>query len=268
MTDEADELYGLAPGDFTSERDELAKRLRKDGRGDDAKAVKALRKPTTPAWALNQVARRKARDVKALIQAGGKLRTAHEALLGGGDRKALRSASDKERELVARLVREAVAIADAEGVATTAAFRERVESTLRAAATDEELAAELQAGRLVREREAVGLFGEVGAPDAEPKRRPKRRPTPETKPDPELEGILNDARAEELRARKTRVKAAKATETAERRAAEAKRRADEARAMADEAAAALRAAKADESEATKLERRATRALTAAEKKRR
>ena len=267
MTDEADELYGLAPGDFTSERNELAKRLRKDGRPDDAKAIKGLRKPTTPAWALNQVARRQERDVKALLQAGKKLRAAHEALLGGGDRKGLRSASDRERELVARLVREAVAIADDEGVATTAAFRERVESTLRAAATDEELAAELQAGRLTREREAVGLFGEVGAPDADPKPRPKQRAEPETKPDPELEQALSDARKEEQRAQKALDKAAKATQAAEKRAADAKRRADEARAKADEAAAVLRAAKADESEAAKLQRRAARALTAAEKKR-
>ncbi len=264
MTDDADELYGLAPGDFTSERDELAKRLRDDGRRDEAKAVKGLRKPTTPAWALNQLARAKARDVKALLQAGKKLRKAHEALLGGGDRKALRSASDKERGLVATLVREAVAIADAEGVATTAAFRERVESTLRAAATDEELAAELQAGRLTREREAVGLFGEVGAPEAQPRQRPEK---PDSKPDPELEQALNDARKEEQRAQKALDKAAKATQAAEKRAADAKRRADEAGAKADEAAAVLRAAKADESEAAKLQRRAARALTAAEKKR-
>ena len=56
VTDAADELYALAPGDFTSERDALAKRLRGDGRRDEAMAVKALRKPTTPVWALNQVA--------------------------------------------------------------------------------------------------------------------------------------------------------------------------------------------------------------------
>jgi hypothetical protein len=262
VTREADELYGLAPGDFTSERDELAKRLRKEGRADDAKAVKALRKPTTPAWALNQVARSKAKDVKALIDAGGKLRKAHQALLGGGDRKALRSASEKERELVTRLVREAVAVADAQGVATTAAFRERVEATLRAAASDEKLAAELEAGRLTREQEAVGLFGEVGAP--EPRPGPKRR---RESPDPELERTLNDARKAEQRAQRALDKATKATRAAEKRAADAKRRADEARAKADDAAAALRAAEADESEAAKEQRSAARALTAAGKKR-
>jgi hypothetical protein len=262
VTDAADELYALAPGDFTSERDALAKRLRGDGRRDEAMAVKALRKPTTPVWALNQVARRKGRDVEALLRAGGKLRDAHEALLRGGDRKRLRSASEKERELVTRLVREAVAIADAEGVSTTAAFQERVGATLRAAASDEQVAAELRAGRLAREHEAVGLFGEVGASDAEPKRRPK----PETKPDPELERTLTDARKEEQRAQRALDKAGKATQAAEKRAADAKQRADEARGKAQEAAAALRAAKADESEAAKLQRRAARAVTAAEKK--
>jgi hypothetical protein len=263
MTDAGDELYGLAPGDFTSARDGLAKRLRQDGRRDEAKAVKALRKPTTPAWALNQVARRKGREMEALLKAGGKLRDAHEALLRGGDRKALRSASDKERELVGRLVGEAVAVADAEGVATTAAFRERVEATLRAAATDEQVAAELRAGRLVREREAVGLFGEAGSSGMEAQDRPQE----DTPRERELERSLTDARREEDRARRGLDKATKATHAAEKRASAAKQRADDARSKADEAAAALRAAKTDEAEAAKLHRRASRAVGAAEKKR-
>src|SRR5256885_1710261 len=55
----ADELYGLPLRDFTKARDDHARRLRKEGRREVADAVKALRKPTLPAWALNQLARRR-----------------------------------------------------------------------------------------------------------------------------------------------------------------------------------------------------------------
>ena len=47
----ADDLYALPPGDFTRARDERAKALRKEGRREEADAVKALRKPTVAAWA-------------------------------------------------------------------------------------------------------------------------------------------------------------------------------------------------------------------------
>jgi hypothetical protein len=55
--DEADELYGLALDAFVPERDALAKRLRADGRRDEANEVKALRKPSVAAWAVNQAVR-------------------------------------------------------------------------------------------------------------------------------------------------------------------------------------------------------------------
>ena len=55
--DDADALYGLPLDAFVAERDALAKRLRTDGRGGDADEVKALRKPSVAAWAVNQVVR-------------------------------------------------------------------------------------------------------------------------------------------------------------------------------------------------------------------
>ena len=81
----ANELYGLPPADFTSARDQLARRLRRDGLREEADAVKGLHKPNAVAWALNQLARRRPRDVERLLATGKRLRTAQEALLGGGD---------------------------------------------------------------------------------------------------------------------------------------------------------------------------------------
>ena len=159
----ADELYALPPADFTRARDERAKALRKEGRRDEADAVKALRKPTVAAWALNQLARRRAKDVERLVAAGEELRAAQEELLAGGDRKAFQSAAAKEREQVAKLAGEATELVSEAGERASPALQEKISETLHAAALDEDTAEELRAGRLVREREAIGGFGGVMA---------------------------------------------------------------------------------------------------------
>ena len=54
---EIDQLYQLPLGDFTAARDELAKRLRSEGRGDLAEEVKKHRKPAVAVWLVNRLAR-------------------------------------------------------------------------------------------------------------------------------------------------------------------------------------------------------------------
>ena len=49
--------------------DQLARELHADGDKDGAKAVKGLRRPSIPVWALNQVARQQPDVVEALVQA-------------------------------------------------------------------------------------------------------------------------------------------------------------------------------------------------------
>src|SRR5215210_3612206 len=82
MVDEADELYGLPDDEFTSARDALAKRLRAEKRREDADAVKALRRPSVAAGAINRAVREHGAD--EVLAAGEALRAAHEALLSGG----------------------------------------------------------------------------------------------------------------------------------------------------------------------------------------
>jgi hypothetical protein len=159
----ADELYELPPGEFTRARDERAKALRKDGHRDEADAVKALRKPTVAAWALNQLAHRRPKEVERLVAAGDELRAAQEELLAGGDRKAFQSAAATERDQVAKLAAEARTLVAGAGESASPALQEKIAETLHAAALDEETAAELRAGRLVREREAIGGFGGMTA---------------------------------------------------------------------------------------------------------
>jgi hypothetical protein len=260
----ADELYGLAPSEFTSARDAKAAELRKQGARDEAKAVKALRKPTSPAWALNQVARRRAEDVEALLASGRRLQEAQEALLAGGDRAALKGASEEQRALVSQLMQQALAVAREAGIGTGTSFEEKVAETLRAAALDEEVAEELRRGRLVRERAAVGVFGEpaAGAPQRKrasrgTSRRAGRTAKGEVEKAPEadearqreLERLMDEAAGALARAERELDKAGRAARSAEKRAEAAGRRADEARAKADDETRKLREAKAREAEA-------------------
>jgi hypothetical protein len=129
----ADELYALPLAEFTRTRDERAKALRKAGDRDEADAVKALRKPTVAAWALNQLARRRPKEVKGLVAAGEDLRAAQEELLAGGDRRAFQSAAATERDQVAKLAREAVELAAEDGERASPALTEKIAATLHAA---------------------------------------------------------------------------------------------------------------------------------------
>jgi hypothetical protein len=88
-----DELFGLAPEEFVAARDELARRLRRDGDPEAARRVKALRRPPLSAWAVNQLARGKEPSVDRLLAAGERLRAAQQAALAGGDAAELRSAA-------------------------------------------------------------------------------------------------------------------------------------------------------------------------------
>ena len=161
-----DELYELPPSEFTRARDERAKELRKSGDREAADAVKALRKPTVAAWALNQLSRRRSKELGRLLSAGERLRAAQEELLAGGDRSAFQKAAAEERELVAELTGEAMKLASEARERSGAGLDQKISETLHAAALDAETAEELREGRLTREREAIGGFGAMTAAPA------------------------------------------------------------------------------------------------------
>src|SRR5215213_5725451 len=132
---ELDRLYGLPLDEFVKERDALAKRLRGEDR-EAAAAVKALRKPTVGAWALNQAIRRRRAETDELLETADALRDAYRDMLSGGDPAAVRAATERERELSATLADCAEAIATETGKSGPA-LRERVRATLRAAVLSE-----------------------------------------------------------------------------------------------------------------------------------
>src|SRR5262249_124985 len=66
-------VYGAAPDAFTKERDALARELKAAGRTAASAAVKALKKPSRSAWAVDQLARRFPDRIGALLKAGDEL---------------------------------------------------------------------------------------------------------------------------------------------------------------------------------------------------
>jgi hypothetical protein len=274
----ADELYGLPPGDFTEARDALVKQLRADKERELANEVKALRKPTLAAWALNQLVRNRRKDVDKLLAAGKELRKAQEKLVASGDRAGFQRAAAKERELVAQLARDAAALAAEAGEGSSQGLEEKLAATLHAASLDEEMAGELAAGRVLRERQPVAGFGglELAPQPAKPPRKSAKpakadkedaqRREREQADEAEAREELQAARLEERKAGRERDAAAKAAARAAERAAKAEERAAEAGRRLDEAREELEAAKRQEREADERYEKATEAVDAAEKK--
>jgi hypothetical protein len=170
--EEPDRLYGLPLEDFVRERDALAKRMRADGRREDAAAVKALGKPTVAAWAVDQAVRARPREAEALWAAGDALAAAQAALLAGeGDAASLRSAGQAEQAALQPLLDAARGLLTGGGRSLGEDVLERVEETLHAAAVDAEARPDVAAGRLTRELRHAGLGLAPGgaAPPAKPK---------------------------------------------------------------------------------------------------
>src|SRR5215213_4719152 len=143
--DEVDRLYAAPLDQFTDERNALVRKLRDEGRRDDAEAVRALRKPSVPLWVLNQLARERPDDVRALVAAAERLSK------GAMDEDAGRRPTD--------------------------GMVDRVAAMLRAAAANPDARADLAGGRLTSEPEQSGFEAMLGAAAAPPPARehgPKR----------------------------------------------------------------------------------------------
>jgi hypothetical protein len=266
--DDVDALYGLPLDEFTAARNELAKRLRKDGDRERADEVKALAKPSVAAWAVNQLARRRGAPLKKLLDAGDALRKAQEQALGGGGGDALRKASERERDVVTALRREARNVLEESGRTANDQLLERIASTLANAAVDPDVRPLLEAGRLTEEVESSGFdaFAGMSVPSAPPRRAAaekaeKQKPAKRDAAEARRRLAEERRRTAELRARARELgraadtaeraarrlageaeRAAKAAEEAAQKAAEAQEEATAARAAADEARAEARAA--------------------------
>ena len=209
----ADELYALPVADFTAARDAHAKELKASDK-DLAARVKALRKPSVAAWALNLFVRREKDQVEQVIAVGEALREA-QANLDGAE---LRALTRQRRQLTAAVTGRARACAHDEGVRLSDAVAEQLEATLTAAMLDEGAAAAVRSGMLVAALaatgvEAVDVAGAVGAPEAlgftatarEADEEPPPRPELRVVPDPEADQKRRRAAQEKVDAAEARV---------------------------------------------------------------
>jgi hypothetical protein len=156
VDDEIAALYALPLDEFTRVRDGLAKARRTAGDRDGAAVIKALRKPSVPAWALNQVARHSPEVVMELRRAGAHVRDASEHALSG-DAADLRSASRDLNNAVADVADAAARVLSGAGKPAAPATYDRIVTTVRAAATDDELGDTLAAGVLEGDAAPAGF---------------------------------------------------------------------------------------------------------------
>ena len=232
---ELDDLYAAPPTDFTGARNDLAQRLKQAGQVETAAGVKQLRKPTVPLWAVNQLARRHPDDVRALLDAGERLRVAQQAALQGESQQ-LRAATADERKILHGLTQRAAELLRETG---HSADTKRIADTLRAAAVDESGRELLRLGRLSEELEASGFgsFAGMEIPSrSEPEEKTAKPPSP----------AAQRRREEQLRKLRERVATARRDATkAERAAARAEATLDTARRRLVEANETVQRAEAE-----------------------
>jgi hypothetical protein len=245
-SDDVDRLYGLPLREFIAARNELARRLRKDGLTEEAAEVAALPKPSIAVWAVNQLARQHRRDVDLLLDAGHRLRAAQGERKADKAQQAFESAREAERDAIRRLTQAAEDVLEAEQGTASRATVDRVTATLRAAAVTEEGRELLARGRLTEELELSGFeLAAALAPKGGPGLQRAGRPTEKRGDD------VASAREAVTKAKERQRETARRLREGERQAAEARRALEaaeaalaEAQAEAQDAADAVEAADA------------------------
>lgn len=149
----AEELYGLAPEDFTAARNARVKEAKSAGDTELAGEIQGLRKPTVGAWLLNQLVRRQREEVEQLFELGAALRAA-QGTLGAAE---LRALGEQRRQLTRAVAGQTARLGQEEGRKISAQVLTAVEETLRSAMVDPQAGAALATGLLVDTFSSTGL---------------------------------------------------------------------------------------------------------------
>jgi hypothetical protein len=155
-TTDTDALFQLPPAEFTAARNALAARLKKSGRNAEAELVKALPKPSLPAWAVNQLFWRQRKAFDTLIAAGDRFREAQSAQLAGRSAD-MRGPLDARREALSELTRLAAGVLRHAGHSPTPDMARRITTTLEALATYGSHQGAPPAGRLTDDIDPPGF---------------------------------------------------------------------------------------------------------------
>lgn len=140
LRDVAGELYAAAPSDFIARRNAAAAQADRP----TAKEIKALRKPSASAAAINALVREHPDLVGDVLDIGSRMRDA----FASRDRAEIRALTQERQRLLQRAT---------DGLDLSPAVQREVEETLQAAVIDPAAAAAVRSGMLVRALESTGL---------------------------------------------------------------------------------------------------------------
>jgi hypothetical protein len=255
VEDALDELYAADPSEFVAVRKRLATTVREAGDRAGAKVVQAARRPSTSAWALNQLARREPQLVESLLDASNALYAAQTR--ASNKPEVLRDAIRTHRDALDAAADTALAVL---GERSNDSFRGEIVSTLRAVSTSEEIERQLRTGRLVREASSSGFPDAAGltlVPDlreSKPREKPKTaKRAPTRRESSQADGAAADAEREREARRRADLEA---KETARKDAEIAAVAADRAEARVVELEDQLKAARRELTEARVRSRKA------------
>jgi hypothetical protein len=197
----ADRLYAEPLPAFTAARDAAAKAR---ATGDDADKelaarVKALKKPTVPAWAINLLVRREADQIDQVLALGDSLRAAAESMSG----EELRALTRQRRQLTHALADTARDLAREQDVRLTPAVVDQVEGMLTAAMLDPVAAKVVRSGLVLTaftstgvselDVDAVCAAPEALGPDVAHRAAPTERKAPSLTLVPEDDRVRREA---------------------------------------------------------------------------
>ena len=154
VEDRIADLFAVDLKDFVRARNDLARNLKEAGDGPAAARVSSLKKPILTVWVVNGLARRRAEEVRALVD--------QDAPQTGEE---LRAASAARKKLLNSLLADAQKILEGAGKRATPAALQRVGRTLEGAAQSD--SDNLLAGTVESESEPVAQFVATGGVWAE-----------------------------------------------------------------------------------------------------
>jgi hypothetical protein len=151
---EIDTLFQLSLAEFTSARNALAKHLKNEGWTFDAERVKALAKPSAPAWAVNQLYWQDPKAIERLLTLGERVRKAQTGQLKNAD---LRALIEEKKQMTTALLTKASALLEEAGHAPSPDAMRRVSATLESLAAWGDMDGVPKAGRLTADLDPPGF---------------------------------------------------------------------------------------------------------------
>lgn len=175
VEDDIDALFRLPLSEFISARKNLAVKLKKEGRGDEAELVKSLAKPSISAWTVNQLYWQHRTSFDQLIATGQRLRQAQTKGRTGkvGD---LRAAFDERREVLSQLSDLASALMQDAGHNPALDTLRRIATTLEAMSAYASLPDGVSAGRLTQDIDPPGFDSLAAFAPAPGSTKPTKEP--------------------------------------------------------------------------------------------